>query len=56
MVKGLGKIPPELREKGDLERDGHLLPGACMGRREQGEANVYQKHRSVRSRKTMYTD
>ena len=27
-----------------------------MGRRDQGEATVYQKHRSVRSRKTMYTD
>ena len=54
--EGTRQNAPVTLEEGGPE----LLPpraGGCgEGRRELGEATVYQKHRSVRSRKTMYTD
>ena len=45
MAKELGKFDPKLRDKARL-----LL----VGRSEKVQATVYQKHRTLLSRKTMY--
>ena len=44
MVKELGKMTPELREKGSL----------AIGRSEKAQATVYLKHRSLQKRKLKY--
>ena len=46
MVKELGKIAPQPREKG--------RPPARAGRSEEARATVYQKHRALRSREATY--
>src|SRR6202008_1857786 len=54
LVKELGKMVPSLREKG---RPGRVKPFTGLargGRSETAQATVYQKHRSLRSRKTTY--
>ncbi len=59
MVKELGKkIPPVTSgEGGDLLLSWHELPAAVGGVAQTSEKRLFtKKHRSVRSRKTMYTD
>ena len=53
-VKELGKLTPYLRKKGFPALVKGLAPGARGGRREQAQATVYQKHRSLRTRKRKY--
>ena len=55
MVKELGKMPRNFGRRGTLSVMG-LAAWRVYGSQRPGEATVYQKHRSVRSRKTMYTD
>ncbi len=47
MVKELGKFTPYVRNKG-------ALPGQPEGRREKALTTVYQKHRTMRTRKRKY--
>jgi hypothetical protein len=53
-VKELGKLTPYLRKKGFPALVKRLARGARGGRREQAQATVYQKHRSLRTRKRTY--
>ena len=48
VVKELGKLTPYVRNKGALVPSG-------KGRREKALGTVYQKHRTVLTRKRMYT-
>ena len=52
VVKELGKFTPYVRNKGAL-----LFPASVggKGRREKALGTVYQKHRTVLTRKRMYT-
>ena len=50
VVKELGKFTPYVRNKGAL-----LPDSSGKGRREKALGTVYQKHRTVPTRKRMYT-
>ena len=50
VVKELGKLTPYVRNKGAL-----LPDSSGKGRREKALTTVYQKHRTVLTRKRMYT-
>ena len=50
VVKELGKFTPYVRNKGAL-----LPDSSGKGRREKALTTVYQKHRTVPTRKRMYT-
>ena len=52
VVKELSKLAPQLRKKVCP----HVRVTAEEGRSDQGEATVYQKHRSLQRRKPMYRD
>ena len=54
VVKELGIMAPQLREKGCPRYVNGLAPGAEAGRSEKAQATVYQKHRTLPSRKATY--
>ena len=52
VVKELGKLTPYLRNKGSLPATAFMR--VAGGRRESALATVYQKHRTLLTRKRMY--